>query len=206
MKTILALLLLTAPALAADAPLPADPPKPPHVWHVWGFKWDGSQWIKQPDHCLATSDPKQAADYANAIICHFDWAAADDLPWQCFTLTTWDTLDYPSPTCDIPPATYQVWAFKLIDGKWVKQDAYCHEFRVPERVWQYQASINAVPGWRATSDLPPAIPVDQQHHYMHQPVPDFPYPYWYTTGGDGQEYFNWNDGTVYYHHHYHHHH
>jgi hypothetical protein len=107
----------------------------------------------------------------------------------------------------LPVPSFQVWAFKLIDGKWVKQTAYCHEFRVPARAWQYQASVNAVPGWRATTDLPPEVLLNDQMHYMHQAVPDFPYPYWYTTDANGDEYFHWNDGTVrHYHCHYHHHH
>lgn len=203
MKTFFAFLLLVAPALAAE---PAEPPKPPHVWHVWGYKWDGRQWVKQGDHCLATSDFRQAADYLNAVNSHHDWAAADDLPSQCYTHQAYDDGNYPHVPEEIPTPSYQVWAFKQIDGKWVKQDAYCHEFRVPERVWQYQASVNAVPGWRATTDLPPEIPSEKQKQVMHQPVVDFPYPYWYSTGADGQEYFNWNDGTVYYYHYHHHHH
>jgi hypothetical protein len=208
MKTVIALLLLAASAWGAEpaAVQPAPPPKPPHVWHVWGCKWDGSQWVKQDDHCLATSDLQQAADYLNAIISHHGWSVAHDLPYPCITLITYDDSDYPQVTIEVPTPSFWVWAFKLIDGKWVKQKAYCHEFRVDDRVWQYQASVNAVPGWRATSDLPPAIPEERQKHYMHQPVVDFPYPHWYSTGANGEELFNWNDGTVrYYSHHYHHH-
>jgi hypothetical protein len=198
MKTVVILLmLLAAPSLAAevaDPPQPADPLQPPHVWHVWGYKWDGYQWLKQTDHCLATSDFQQAADYYNAINMHHDWAAADDLPSQCYTRTVYDDSDYPQVPHELAAPTFQVWAFKQIDGKWVKQDSYSHEFRVPERAWQYQASVNAVPGWRATSDLPPEVPSDKQKVVMLKPVVDFPWPYWYTIGADGENYFNWNDG------------
>jgi hypothetical protein len=203
MKTVVILLmLLAAPSLAAEA---ADPPQPPHVWHVWGYKWDGVQWVKQADHCLATTDLKQAADYLNALNSHHDWAAGDDLPRQCYTLVYYDDSNYPHVPEEIPTTSYQVWAFKLIDGKWVKQEAYSYEFRVFERAWQYQTSVNAVPGWRATSDLPAEIPPEKQTLAMHQPVVDFPYPYWYTTDADGKQILNWNEGTVYYYHYHHHH-
>ena len=201
MKTAIAFLLLTASAFAAE---PSPPPSPPHVWHVWGYKWDGTQWVKQADHCLATSNFQQAADYLNELDAHHDWAEADDLPSVCYTFRIYDDSNYPKVPNDIPAANHQVWAFQQIDGKWVKQESYCHEFRIAERAQQYQASVNAVPGWCATSDLPPQVPLDKQRLNLHKPVVDFPYPYWYTTDADGTEWFHWNDGTVYYYHHHHH--
>jgi hypothetical protein len=166
------------------------------VWHVWGYTWYGSRWVRQPDHCLATNDPKQAADYYNAIVrCH-DWSATTDLPSQCFTFIHYNDGYYPQVPEELPTPSFQVWAFKLSAGQWVKQAAYSHEFQDPERVWQYLASVNAVPGWRAMTDLPPRVPSDKQTVHMYQAVQGFPYSYWYTRDSSGEVYFHWIDGTV----------
>ena len=78
----LTLFLTTLPAWAAD-PNP-EPPSPPAItWEVWGYKWDGSQYVVQPDHCLKTTDLKQAADYEAEIARFQNWTARSNIPALC---------------------------------------------------------------------------------------------------------------------------
>jgi len=61
-----------------------SPPTPPAVvWEVWGYKWEGNQFVKQADHCLRTTDLKQAIDYNKEILRFQYWTVRDNLPASC---------------------------------------------------------------------------------------------------------------------------
>ena len=48
----LAILLFVLPALASDVKPDAPPSPPPVTYEVWGFQWDGQQYVKQATHSL----------------------------------------------------------------------------------------------------------------------------------------------------------
>jgi hypothetical protein len=75
-----ALLLCTLPVLASAAPPAAQPASSPVTYEVWGYRWDGHQYVKDPTRCLATPDPKQAADYAAQVNSFPGWVATTNLP------------------------------------------------------------------------------------------------------------------------------
>jgi hypothetical protein len=75
-----AALLCALPAFAAAAPPAVPPATSPVLYEVWGFRWDGHQYVKQADHCLKTPDPKQAADYAAEVNRFPGWAATSNAP------------------------------------------------------------------------------------------------------------------------------
>src|SRR5438105_13815583 len=86
MKTVIfAVILLSAvPVRAADAGVESPPPSPPPVaYDVWGFRWDGRQYVKQATHSLSTADLQQAADYAAQITSFAGWSATTNLPEAC---------------------------------------------------------------------------------------------------------------------------
>ena len=76
----IALLLSALPVLASAAPPAAQPVSAPVTYDVWGYRWDGRQWVKDPTRCLATPDPKQAADYAVQVNSVPGWVATTNLP------------------------------------------------------------------------------------------------------------------------------
>ncbi len=144
----LTLFLTTLPAWAAE---PATPPSPPAItWEVWGYKWDGGQWTIQPDHILKTTDLKQAADYEAEIARFQNWTVRSNIPYSCSQVATQPD----SPNSNV----YVVWAFSLENGTWVKDEKYswtvpvAHNSRT--QALAYAKSVNAVPGWRATTNAP----------------------------------------------------
>jgi hypothetical protein len=179
----LALVVATLPARSAERPIPppaentapeAPPSPPPIVCEVWGFKWEG-EWVKHADHCLKTTDLKQAIDYAFEINRYSGWIAATNIPAYC--RTTYSYLDNAIPADnqpDGPPLpVYVVWAFKLTDGKWVKSEEYSWDsskWTADNRqrlvALDLAKRINAVPGWKATTNAPACdIPENQRHAY-----------------------------------------
>jgi hypothetical protein len=189
---ILALFAFAVPVLAADMPAPLEastafpantvatnlPSPPPVTWEVWGFKWDGSQWIKQPTHCLKTTDLQKAIAYSNQLFSYAGWNMRDNVPRLCATtITRYDNTvpDNVAPPAEAPEAvTYSVWAYKLTDGKWIKNDEYSWD----TSKWRSRdvndadgrlvaldlvKRINAVPGWYATTNAPACdLPLDQR--------------------------------------------
>src|SRR5271157_1256090 len=83
----LAIFLFALPALASDVKPDAPPSPAPVIYEVWGFKWDGQQYVKQTTHCLKTSDLKQAVDYAAQIDSYAGWSATTNLPDPCVVHT-----------------------------------------------------------------------------------------------------------------------
>ena len=180
MKTIvcIATLLFALPVLAAEPKAeklpsppkvdarPDAPPSPlPVTWEVWGYKWDNGQWVKQPDHCFKTTDLKKAADYAAQITGFAGWSATTNMPESCIVHTVFHgpafTNARPSEFPDKP--TYSVWAFKLANGKWVKDEKYSWTTPAPLLGLQYTKNVNAVPGWTATNNCPAPVPDAQRY-------------------------------------------
>jgi hypothetical protein len=67
----------------------------------------------------------------------------------------------PSVSPDKP--TYAVWAYKLTDGKCVKDEKYSWTTTDPLQGWKYAKKVNAVPGWSATTNCPPPVPKSQRY-------------------------------------------
>jgi hypothetical protein len=165
---ILALILAALPALADDEPalppadniaLPAPPSPPPVTWVVEGYKVVGSDWVKQPKHCLKTTDVQRAAEYEAEIMRFQNWIARSNVPSLCKIAPTFfeSPAAMETPACPANP-TFTVWSFHVVDGNWVKDEKHC--WNVPDRkscrldALAYVAKINAVPGWRATTNAP----------------------------------------------------
>jgi hypothetical protein len=201
MKTtlFLALSLMTLSALAADSapkppPTPPAPPTPPVEWIVEGYKAVDYKWVKQPDHCLKTTDLKQAVKYEAEIMRFQDWIARANIPALCSEVS--DNVQY-SLAMGIPdpPARvgFTVWAFHLENGKWVKDTKYCwtapETSDSPSLAKEYAKKVNAVEGWCATTNAPEsaAKPANQAAIY-HGPLD--------TIGGCyGGGYYYYNGGS-----------
>ena len=188
----LALFLTALPAWAAD-PKPEPPPSPTYEWIVEGYKAVGFQWVKQPDHCLKTTDLKQAVKYEAEIMRFQDWVARSNIPALCSEVS--DNVTYPPAMgTPEPPARvgFTVWAYRLEDGKWVKDPKYC--WTAPEtydsriQALEYAKKVNAVEGWCATTNAPEsaAKPANQAAVY-HGPLGTI-------GGGYGRGYYN-NGGS-----------
>jgi hypothetical protein len=172
--------LLTAlsalPALAADAQ-PAMPASPPLVsYDVWGFQWDGRQFVKQATHSFSTTDLKQAADYSAQLTSFPDWAATSNLPDPCVVHTVYHgrRATKTQPTDFPAKPSFSVWAYQLTDGKWVKDDKYSWTTPDPVAGLEYAKKVNAVAGWRATTNCPPPVPEAQRvvdGGILHGPQP-----------------------------------
>jgi hypothetical protein len=53
---------------------------PPVSYEVWGFRWDGTQWVKQPNHSFTTNDLQQAANYVRLVNSYPGWCATSNIP------------------------------------------------------------------------------------------------------------------------------
>jgi hypothetical protein len=171
----LALSLTTLPALAAD-PKPEPPPSPSYQWIVEGYKAEGDQWVKQADHCLTTTDLKQAVKYEAEIMRFQDWIARSNIPALCSEVS--DQFSYP-PDMALPDQLervgFAVWAFHLEGGKWVKAPKYCwtapatYDSRI--QALAYAKTVNAVEGWCATTNAPESThPTVDQTVIYHGPL------------------------------------
>lgn len=155
-----AILLGCLPTPATGVPPAAPPSPPPVLYQVWGYRWDGRQYVKDAPHCLSTTDVKQAADYANEVRRFAGWTATTNVP-PAFLLPvycTWSRFQPPAPT---PPA-YAVWAFCLEGGKWVPSREYSWSSLDPAMASRYARKVDSVAGWRTTTNLPALPPAAQQ--------------------------------------------
>jgi len=163
----IAMLLCTAPALAADTkPSLVSPPSPPAVtYQVWGFKWDGQRFVKQPADCYTTTDLKKASDYATQVDSFFGWTATTNLPEAAVVHTTFHgaAVTDSRPSAAPPQPTFDVWAFHLQNGQWVKDAQHSWKTTDPEQGIAYAKQVNAVPGWRATDNCPDTVPLNQRY-------------------------------------------
>lgn len=145
--------------VAVTAPLPPLPAAPqPITWEVWGFRWEGGRWVKQATHCLKTTDLKQAIDYAKELFSVSGWSMRHNIPsLVCphFVIDDSFVPDAGPDSAPVPPV-YTVWAYKLTEGKWVKDEQYSKAVDDQERCWAYAKNLNAVPGWCATTNCPEA--------------------------------------------------
>lgn len=145
----------TSPTSAENAP----PVPPPVTYEVWGYHWNGNGWDQPKGYHYKTADFQKAADYLYEVATFGGWIArinCDTAPFRDFEMSD-PLVPMKSPK---PPRSdkisFTVWAYKLIDGKWQKQDAYCGTSNVLEDCQKYMTDVNAVPGWYAVSNCPPA--------------------------------------------------
>ena len=156
---LLAVLWGCLPGLAAAA-TPAAPPAPAAVtYQVWGYRWDGGQYVKDAAHCLATGDLKQAVDYANEVNRFAGWTGNEQRAAGAARAQPIHTGRRRPPRT--PAAAYAVWAFHLDDGKWVRSQEYSWTSPDPALASQYAQKVDAVAGWRALSNLPEPIAAPQ---------------------------------------------
>ena len=66
-----------------------------------------------------------------------------------------------------PAATYEVWAFKLTGGQWVRQPNYNFTTTDLRQAADYKAQINSFAGWTVTTNLPDASYV---HTVYNDPI------------------------------------
>jgi hypothetical protein len=197
----IAALLFAVPVLAADAQPDVLPSSPAVSYDVWGFQWNGQQWVRQETYTLKSTDIKQAQAYADQINSYFDWAAATNIPEPSVVHTVFsgqvNASTRPSPQPD--PVSFAVWAFKLTDGKFVKNDQYSWTTPDPIAALDYSQKLNAISGWRATTNAPATVP-EAQRYVDGGPVNGLPtnavYP-GYTYPG-----YVYPRYSHYYHHHY----
>ncbi len=155
--------LFTAPLLAADA-MPAAPATPMAInYEVWGYRWNGRQYVRQPNYNYSTTDIQQAANYANDIDSFAGWRATTNIPPRDVFPTAFGRVRFGRPGGLPAPAvpTYAVWAYKLTDGKWVKNAQYSWTTGDPAAGVAYAQKVSAVPGWSATTNSPASVPVVQ---------------------------------------------
>ena len=141
------------------------PPSPPPVtYDVWGFKWDGQQYVKQTTHSFSTTNLKQATDYATQVDSFAGWAATTNLPDACVVHTVFHgpTIAAARPSAFPDKPTYTVWAYAITDGKWVKDEKYSWTTPDPLLGLEYAKKVNAVAGWCATTNCPPPVPEAQR--------------------------------------------
>jgi len=164
----IALLLVAAPAFAADPNLPSTPPAPPAppavTYQVWGFQLTGGQWVRQPSYTFTTTDLKQAADYKAQINSFAGWTVTTNLPDASYVHTVYDDPMVSSlrPTQTPESPMFSVWAYQLTDGKWVKNDQYSWTTADPSLGLKYAKSVDAVAGWTTTTNCPPTVPKAQR--------------------------------------------
>ena len=164
-----AALLFALPIFAGDTQFAAQPaalPSPPAAsYDVWGFQWNGQQWVRQEPQTLKTTDIKQAQAYADQVNSYYDWAAATNIPEPSVVHTVFRSQvnagTRPSPQPD--PVAFAVWAFKLTDGKFVKNDQYSWTTADPLAALDYAQKLAAVPGWSATTNAPATMPEAQRY-------------------------------------------
>jgi hypothetical protein len=170
----IAIFLIAAPALAASASsatpnMEATPaPSPPAVtYDVWGFKWNGAQWVKQSNYTFQTTDLERALDYQRRINGYPGWTATTNVPTASNPRRFFrgSVVANTGPTELPSKPMYSVWAFRLADGKWVKDDRQSWTTTDPQLGIAYARKVNAVAGWTATTNCPP--PVERALRYVN---------------------------------------
>jgi hypothetical protein len=105
-----AALLAAAPALAADANPSASPSAVPGqlTYTVWGYKWDGRQYVRQTAYDFNTADVQKAADYAAQINRCAGWTATTNLPAQYSTYVHFPAISIGGRTIYLPSMTIRL--------------------------------------------------------------------------------------------------
>jgi hypothetical protein len=149
----------TPPPPGAKLEAPPAPPAP--KWIIHSFRWIGNQWVKQPDHCLKTTDLKQAAAYCLELSRFQDWYYQTNVPLACCDPAVKPSAIVPNsaPTPDdFPHLSLSVWAYKFTNGKWVKDEKYSWSpkeyYSMRADLLAYARKLNAIPGWCATTNSP----------------------------------------------------
>ncbi len=162
-----AVLLFAIPSLslAADAAPPAPPSPPPVSYDVWGFLWNGQQYVKQDTHSFSTFDINKAQGYADQLNGYAGWSATTNIPESAVVHKVYQGPGVTNvrPGAFPTPLTYSVWAYKLTDGKWAKDASYSWTTQDPQLGLDYAQKVSAVPGWTATTNCPATVPAAQRY-------------------------------------------
>jgi hypothetical protein len=88
-----------------------------------------------------------------------------NLPDACFVHTIFHgpTIASARPASYPTRLVYTVWAYQSSGGQWVKDQAHSWTTRDPVAGLDYATKVNAVPGWRATTNCPPPVPEAQRY-------------------------------------------
>ena len=182
----------TAPTLpapiATSGQMPLSPSAPlPITWEVWSFQWDGSRWVKQPTHCLKTADLKQAVDYVREVMSFAGWNITSNIPSLILPVFHVDDPFTPSgdgagPTDAPPDPIYTIWVFKLVEGKWQKDETYCRATDNRLAGLDYAQKINAIHGWCAVTNCPENTLIAGQNHVYLGAARGTSYRYNYYNG------------------------
>jgi hypothetical protein len=143
------------------AKIEARPVPPGPTWIVRAYEWINNGWLKQPDHCLETTDLKQAADYCLELSRFQNWYYQSNVPLACCdpSIKPFAVVPNSAPVpSDFPHLTLTVWAFKFVGGKWVRDEKYCwsasDDYTMRSDMLAYAKKLNAIPGWCATTNAP----------------------------------------------------
>jgi hypothetical protein len=134
-------------------------------YDVWGFVWNGQQYVKQDTHSYSTFDVNKAQDYADQINSFAGWSATTNIPESAVVHKVYQGSGVTNvrPGAFPTPLTYSVWAYKLTDGKWVKDASYSWTTQDPQLGLDYAQKVSAVSGWIATTNCPVTVPVEQRY-------------------------------------------
>jgi hypothetical protein len=172
----LAVVLVALPGWAADPPLPPTaapgnflfgnttpplppPAPPPHTYEVWVYKLIDNKWAKQEALCLKTPDIKYLSDYEDRINVLFpSYFAVDNAPASSRAGKVPQFMVSKASGITAPPHPPEIesviWAYKLIDGKWVKQDDHCFKSKYGLELLAYYRELVKYQndGWYVTTN------------------------------------------------------
>ena len=208
MRTALCVLLIlaTLSAVAADpakvpdtkpeTTKPEPPPSPPPVaYEVWGYRWDGSQFVKEPTHCLKTPALQQAVDYAYEVGTFAGWYERSNVGEDLFpvihSLYDPDVPEWAQNPTETPSTVeYTVWVFRLVKGKWVKREAATFKSPKWSECMLYIKTVKALTDFCVTTNCPtekPKTPMEvaedsTKTRGAHGYYPSYQYSYGYRHG------------------------
>ena len=156
----------TPPPRGSTISAPPAPPNP--TWKIVAYRWISGGWVKQPDHCLETTNVKQAADYCLVLDKFQDWYYQSNVPLGCCDPSVQAFASVPGSAPvpgGFPGLTLSVWAFKFAGGKWIKDETYswtssADYFNLRPDMLAYAKKVNAIPGWCATTNAPDCVRQD----------------------------------------------
>jgi|GEM_PF-3301036 len=169
--SIAMLIISVRPLLAEEHPSALPSILPAVSYEVWGYCWDGRQYVQEPKYTLNTSDLSKASNYVAHINSFAGWAARSNIPDACLDWRSRGLATGHQPLPTPTPPTFTIWAFHSIDGNWVKDDKYCWTTTDPVKGAEYALKVNAVVGWRATDNCPPAVSLPSQFVVLGRSIP-----------------------------------
>jgi hypothetical protein len=153
-----------APTVPAAPPpisiLIPPPPAPPTLsYEVWVYKLTDGKFVKQQALCIKSENLKHINDYLIHVNAFFpSYVAVSSAPGS--------SNEGPMPQLQLPKGVGApeypphpenvIWAFKLIGGKWVKQDDHCFKSKYGAEILAYYRELVKYrnDGWYATTNTP----------------------------------------------------